>query len=403
MPRLTRRTFLGSILLPIALLAACSDHSERRSAAETRDSAGVAIVENRGSAETQTFSFSPEPLVDIASAGAEPLVQVIGAVRLRDRIVVADMGASRLSFHALDGSLVRVVGRRGRGPGEFQLVTWVGALGEDSVAAWDAGLKRFTVFSAAGEAARTMAPAGALGFFPTIHGAFSDGTLLMTSGTGAGEGRGEPWRDTTTFLRVGRTGQVLGQLGRFPGPEQVRGSDAARTYARPFGRETFTIVRDDGFAVSTGDGYEITTYDINGTPRRIIRRDTPAVRLSRREIADYRAEVLASVPPADAPAWRRVLEDASFPDRLPPVNGLVAGPGGELWVREAQPPGTLDEGARWSVFGPDGRWLGSTTAPPGFAIFQVGPDFVLGRFTDADQSDRVRVYGLTRGTAASGD
>jgi hypothetical protein len=399
-PRLTRRTFLGPIL--IALLAACSGDSERRRAAETRDSAGVAVVENRGSSTSTTFSFSPEPLVDISAAGSEPLVQVVGAVRLRDRIVVADLGASRLSFHDLDGKLVRATGHRGRGPGEFQLVTWVGALGPDSVAAWDAGLKRFTVFSATGEAARTMAPAGTLGFFPTIYGAFDDGTLLMTSGTGAGEGRGGPWRDTTTFLRVGRTGQVLGSLGRFPGPEQVRGSGAARTYARPFGRETVVAVHGSGFSVSTGDGYEVATIGADGTPRRIIRRDAPAVRLSNREIADYRAEVLASVPAADAPAWRRMLDDAPFPDRLPPVTGLVAGPAGELWVREAQPPATLDEGARWSVFGPDGRWLGSTTAPPGFALLQVGPDWVLGRFTDADQSDRVRVHRLTRSTSASG-
>lgn len=377
------------VVVALALLTGCGGEADRTSGEKARREGG--------------WSFAWEQVADLETAGSEPLVQVSGAVRLRDRIVVADMGSHRLAFYDLEGRFQRSAGRQGRGPGEFQYLTWVGALGPDSVIAWDAGLKRFTVLSADGRAARSMAPVGAMGFFPTIYGVFVDGTLLMSSGMGAGAGRDGPWRDTTTFLRVGRNGEVLDSLGRFPGPEQVRGSGAAgasRTYARPFGRETFAAVHGNAYTVSTGDRYELVTHEADGRVRRILRRDVPAVRLTRREIAGYRAELLAAVGAADAPAWRRLLDETPFPDALPPVMGLIAGPDGELWAREAQPPSTLGEGATWSVFGRDGRWLGSTRAPPGFAIHQVGPDWVLGRYTDPDQGDHVRLYRLRRNTTS---
>ena len=66
-----------------------------------------------------------------------------------------------------------------------------------------------------------------------------------------------------------------------------------------------------------------------------------------------------------------------------------------LWVLEYRPPG--DATQRWSVFDPDGRWLGVLTAPEGFHMTDVGADYVLGWATDSLDVAYVQMYGLLKG------
>ena len=385
--------------LAFALLAVsgCRGEADR---ADGQDSGNgrIAVVRTSGD-DVPHWGIAGEPLVDVGSVGGDPLVNVSRAVRVGETVVVADAGARRLGFYGLDGSLLRAAGGRGYGPGEFQHPAWVGALGEDSVLVWDAGVRRFSVFSAQGEWARSFTPQGLTGSFPTVHGVFGDGSVLMTSGMPMGGAGSAPRRDSVTFLRVGREGAVLGDPGRFPGPEYyvVHGGPAGRrSYARPFGRETFAVVQPDGFWVTTGDAYELVEHGMEGTPRRVVRRRVAPVRLSRRDADAYRRELLSAVGAADAPAWRYALDAASFPDVLPPLAGLAAGASGEVWAREAQPPSTFDDGARWMVFAADGTPQGQVTVPPRFTLWQAGEDWILGGQTAADGSERVPLYRVLR-------
>jgi hypothetical protein len=389
------RTVLAALAFVLLAAAGCGGEADR---VEAAGDGRVAVIESSGG-DLPEWSIMGEPLVDIGSVGGDPLVNVSRAARVGETLVVADAGARRLGFYGRDGSLLRAAGGRGHGPGEFQHPAWAGALGEDSVLVWDAGVRRFSVFSAQGEWARSFAPQGLTGSFPAVHGVFGDGSVLMTSGMQTGGSGSAPRRDTLTFLRVGRDGAVLGEPGRFPGPEyyEVEGGPAGRrSYARPFGRETFAVVQPDGFWVTTGDSYELVEHGMDGTPRRIVRRRVPPVRLTRRDADAYRRELLSAVGAADEPAWRHALDAASFPDALPPLAGLAPGPSGEVWVREAQPPSTFDDGARWTVFAADGAPRGRATVPPRFTLWQAGEDWILGGTTAGDGSERVRMYRVVR-------
>jgi len=58
-----------------------------------------------------------------------------------------------------------------------------------------------------------------------------------------------------------------------------------------------------------------------------------------------------------------------------------------------------DEPANWSVFAPDGVWLGRVTLPSGLEVYEIGSDYILGRSMDEMDVERILVYELVKGLA----
>lgn len=318
-------------------------------------------------------------------------------------MVIADGGAHELRFYSLDGKHLKTVGGEGTGPGEFRHLVWAGVLPGDSVAVWDARLRRLSVFSRDGELGRTAEFGAVKGLFPTVHGAFADGSLLVAARVGAG-GAPAPgsaaWRDTAVFIRVASTGEVRDTLGRFPGPEQYEvpaGERASnRTYALPFGRETFAAVHRERAFVATGDGYDVSVYDARGQRLDRLRGRVEPRPVTPLEIRAYRADVLENVGAAEAPEWARALDAAPTPRSMPALGGLTASEGGDLWVRDYPPPSTWDRETRWTVFDAGLRPLAVVLGPARFQPFQIGPDWVLGRHADENGEEHVLLYSIVK-------
>jgi hypothetical protein len=326
---------------------------------------------------------------------------VASAVRIRDRLIIADAGAQQLGFYSLDGTQLRTVGREGSGPGEFRHLAWVGRLPGDSVIAWDARLRRLSVYSLDGELARTAELVAVKGLFPAVHGVFGDGSLLVAAGiAGAPPSGAAAWRDTAVFVRVASTGELRDTLGRFPGPEQYQVPSGERTrlrtHALPFGRETFAAVHEDRAFMATGDGYDITAYDQRGRQVNRLRGRVDRRPVTASDIRAYRTDVLANVGAADAPEWAAALDAAPFPSHMPALAGLTVSDAGHVWIREHQPAASGDEESRWMVFDAALRPIALARGPAAFQLFQIGPDWVLGRHVDADGEEHVLLYSLTR-------
>ena len=69
------------------------------------------------------------------------------ALRRNNGVLVADDQTHRISVFDETGRLVKQIGRQGKGPGEFDLPWLVAALAGDSIAVWDAGLARISIFA----------------------------------------------------------------------------------------------------------------------------------------------------------------------------------------------------------------------------------------------------------------
>jgi hypothetical protein len=90
------------------------------------------------------------------SAQAVPEVGAKQALLTRDgRIVVSSVGNQQIRVHDPRGRHLRAQGRQGNGPGEFRMLQRIGLLEGDSIAAYDLGNGRITVFGSDGHAARS--------------------------------------------------------------------------------------------------------------------------------------------------------------------------------------------------------------------------------------------------------
>jgi hypothetical protein len=67
---------------------------------------------------------------------------------------------------------------------------------------------------------------------------------------------------------------------------------------------------------------------------------------------------------------------------------------GNLWVADYSEE--RDDEGTWSVFDPEGRFLGTVETPTGGRVHQIGDDFVLGIWRDELNVEYVRLYELMK-------
>jgi hypothetical protein len=407
----------GSIAIPAFLsiltlsLTACDAGSGGASSPAVRDSAGIQIVQNSEFAwpEGQGWRLSEAPRLDIGvleGDSAYQLFRVGRAVKLSDgRIVVANGGTHQLRFYDANGGHLFSVGREGGGPGEFAELMWVRALPGDTLLAYDWRNRRLSYFDAGGDFIRSLQLQflNDMGGFPTIVAPFGDGSLLVgvqpfLIGDEIQDGLR---RDTTVYLHCDRDAAVIDTLGRFPGGEVfVRTAGGAETRvmasSRAFGRFPQHAVHQDGFYFSTTDSYEIGYYSTDGELVRIIRRDQPNLAVTAGDIERYKEERLEDAGGAWQPRdlVEQSLAHMPFPETFPAHDDLAVDAAGNLWVAEYRRPG--DERTHWTVFDPGGRMLGVVEMPERFTVYQIGADFVLGRWADEMDVEHVRLYGLIK-------
>ena len=152
--------------------------------------------------------------------------------------------------------------------------------------------------------------------------------------------------------------------------------------------------------VGSADRFEIRAYDLSGRPVQALRRPGQPERV---EKADIQSEIERAV--AETGGTRRAAVEASyaaltFPTTLPAYTALVVDADDRVWVR-AFARGAANA-ARWSVFDADGTLLAEVELPKALTVFEIGTDYVLGRYLDPDESiPLVRLYRLTRGATGA--
>ena len=386
----------------------------------TRDSAGVRIAESRapawGKGQGWTVADTPELSIGVVEGdSAYQLYQVRGTTRLSDgTIVVANGGTQQLRFYDASGKFVRAVGGRGGAPGEFQALLEIVRIPGDSIVAFDWRLRRLSLFGPHGGLARTVSLAGDAGQAPLmLAGALDGGRFLAMRESLLGPGRVPEGyaRDTLRLVELDDSAGQVADLGPFPGGERF--VDVTRRNGRitsmqvmvlPFSRNAYVAVGDGRVWAGSSDRYEVRAFGPDGTLREIVRRTdvTPATVTDAMKTRAVEARVAArkrdnpNLSASDLAAARKALTALPAPRTAPTFSTLRVGPDGDLWVSDFRPPWAEADPSTWSVFDPEGRWLGTVSVPAGLDVYEVGRDYLLGRRKDDLGVEHVELYRLSR-------
>ncbi len=378
-----------------------------------RDSAGVVIIEHGPEVPSgvERWSLEPMSLLDVGkSEGDEAYLfsRIVQAGMLpRGDLLIADGDTRDFRIFDSTGSLARRFGRRGKGPGEFETLAWVGVDPSGGMAAYDFSLRRLSRFFADGTLDKIVSlesvPVG------SVQGQFEDGSVLFRRRIVSLAAENDPTKLTTGLVRdsielllISPDGSSSTSVGRFPGTQELRavGPRVIAPGVAPFGLRTVIADANTVFYVSTQDSYEIRAYLKSGRLHRIIRRRVEPVIVSatsreawQRE-HDERLERLRTGPPVP-PAVLTVAEYSTLPEAFPPHGDLRTDRSGNVWVENYRPFPAEDTLTTWLVFNPEGAIL-ATAELPNVQITEIGTDRVVGVWRDEDDVPHVRVYRLVK-------
>jgi len=311
-------------------------------------------------------------------------------------VVIGDNGTRELRFYAPDGTWLRSVGRRGKGPGEFQFVTAIYALG-DSLFVFDGALGRMSVFTSAGRYAREFSILSGGLWWPI--GITDDGRLLAASGTPApGVAHAGVVVDSADYGWYDLDGKPLAFAARLPAGTRVAvtGEDGVRTIQEaPFSPVPSAVVAGGGFVFSDGEG-SIRFLDASGQGTRTSRPAAPPVEIPDAAVDAYRRERLSRAGARRARV-ALVLRNSPFP-RYYPVIAELAG-GGGVWAQRYRM--ARDTDTEWFVAGGPGSSSGRYAAAGKFRVLDVRGRRALAVRTD-DWGVEMAGFLVPADTAAAG-
>jgi hypothetical protein len=330
----------------------------------------------------------------------------VGATRLSTGIiVVADQDTWKLRFFDATGKLIRAVGQYGQGPGDFERLMWIGQCSTDSIFAWDYRLRRVTVFDGSGKRVREFAFAGkaAASAAPGLLACSRTGRIAIQpdarwAGTSVSSSPNSSVRRARAPVSiVDRLGRVTAELGDPWAGElySVNGRENLYVFGyRPLGRRTSIAVFGDRTYVGTADSGSVDIYGPDGE-----RTGAIALRLTGRPVSAANIEhsieaELGTLPPPLRPQVRELVRRAvPAPAQLPAYDGLFTDPTGVLWAVVST---YGDSSTRLVAVDQTGKPRADLRIPVPLTVFEIGQDYVLGRYRDANEESHIALYRLRR-------
>ncbi len=345
------------------------------------------------------------PILDVRGLGADGKVMfgyAAGATRLANgSLLIADRAENGIRVVDAAGKLVRTVGRSGDGPGEFRSMIWAGGCGADSMLVWDLSRSRASMIGSSGIVARQFAiPAGDTAQSPFQFSCAPNRASVYLGIPHPARG-GPPPKDprivavTASLYRVTTEGAVQQRFGDVPAGEMVAivSPTGGRGGApRPLGRTVAVAVVGNSVVIGSADSARATIVHADGTRSEI--RIPITIRAPTR--AEFDAAVQATASTIPAPIRQRITEQLMafpMPERLPAISGLFGDPDGLLWV-QASPAGA--KVVEFVVMRLDGSVVARTQIPSPLMVYEIGRDYILGSYSDADDEMHVAVFRLRR-------
>ncbi len=390
---------LSSLLLVAGVLSLGPAGCEKGAppGATVEDSAGVQIVVTRDPPD-RIAEMEPEPVLSIGGPDAIGPGQFLGVLHVqvdsRGRLWVADGASAEIRIFHDDGAHWKTLGGRGEGPGEFRRVGLLGGFAGDSIAVWDNGLGRLTVYGPEGSLVRTRALQAEDGGPLRCADVFRDGsllcqlpTVLMASSLTPGQLLGDSVRLVRVGVEAGGTRQlpvttVAGPTWLWTGEAQV---------PLPFTTNAGFDIRGESVLLVQGPFFRVRMLE-DGVLSRVYALDRDPRPVTEFDVEAYRGFAEEYVPDRRRTGFLSALDHPSIPGRLPAYSRVLSASDGTIWVRRytADPLAP----AVWDVFGPEGDGLGSVTAPRGFSAMSIRDGRIVGVWRDEMGVEHVRAYRL---------
>lgn len=364
---------LSLAIMPSLLLVGDANAQEAR----VRDSAGVRIIENAGRKDAPVrYRLGDKPLLQVGGIESNPDEEFdhkqgyLRGVRLSDGGLAA-IDVSRVHYFDARGKRLRIVGRKGQGPEEFQYLISICRTRGDTLILSDSHNRRLSVLDSHGQVVRTILQ-GDNGSAPFSF-CLDDGTVVLERRIGTPDSR------QNRITRLRSDGSMVNVVGTF----DASGFDMVTMVTR-------TLVAS-GNALYYGDPFrsEIRVYDTSGSLRRVIRTADHGERITDAEAEERMAMTIPrNVTGNERTARMDRLRSLPRASNWPVFREVEVDSDGTIWVQDYQRSSRSPDA--WTAIDSAGRIVGKLALPQGVpgrprpSVQSFGRDYVMLRQFDAD-------------------
>ena len=136
-------------------------------------------------------------------------------------------------------------------------------------------------------------------------------------------------------------------------------------------------------------------YGEHGNLKSIVRKQHLPIEVTDADVHAERDRQLSDdMPDGMREAMVGVLDATPISETMPAFSDIIIDQLGNIWVEEYRRPGA--DSIRWTVFSTQGEMLGTLPVPDRFEIYDVGDDYVLGRWRDELEIEHVLMYELVK-------
>jgi len=314
----------------------------------------------------------------------ELLAAPAGATRLPSGdIVVGDLGNFALREFTPKGALVQKYARKGKGPGEVEYLAPLLRCGDSLLVNDIAGM--LSMYSLSGTFARAFR-------FKTMPYRFAcnrTGHVVTMGWESNSNIRPEVNRSNAAYWIARTDTSANVPLGTMPGSERI----GERPY--PLGREPRVAIGPTRAYVALADSFVVRVFGLDGNALPSLSAPVARVAATQADMDAEREREIAMI----GEKWRASLERAyaayPLPRFLPATRELVVDSDANLWVQHY--PRASAKTVTWTVFSVAGAIIANVTLPTALEVYEIGRDYVLGRYIDPDEGvPEVRLYPLAR-------
>lgn len=316
------------------------------------------------------------------------------AVLPTGELAIADAGEHRIAWFDSTGSLVRRVGRQGRGPGEFQMLNSLAVSDRGTLLAYDTRLRRLTEFGTHGELLHTHGAGVAFGWKLIAEAGgellFVTETLpgprLRAQGFGADSGKLVAVHIETGEIRVVASVPVRTRLA-------VGDGAASMVISTPFDSPLIVALCGSDLLTAFGDDNAVRWLRVDGSPATnpLLTHGLPRPEMTEpvlraaldRRAGNQRGSDLAMRAGTELEKHRNELRRPYFDAAAIDVDGSV-------WLRTG--PTT------WRHYADDGQTIGTVELPSESRIVSMNAERVVAR---RDRDDGTDIILMKRSPVAS--
>ena len=399
--------------LLLLVCAACTAPADRPANTTVTDSAGIELVHHSAAlvAALPAWLIDTVARAQVLGDGDNQQFSSIrdGAQRADGGFIIADAAHRDIREFTSAGALVRVIARRGQGPGEVAFVKRLQLLPADSLAFIDSNNRRLSVFAPDGRFVRqTDYPRLIDGASVDFLAQLSDGRILGTVRkpfvpSVTDSVYRQPYA-LVTFTDSGADSVRIDTIRTVPdvqayGTTITEGGET-RPDESPIRFGPFTVIASNGrrTVVATNETADLLVYDGVRFVRRITV-DLPVEPFAAADRQRFEADLTTRVarsgrPPAAMVEFREMLRGWRYAPTMSFANRVLVGDDDSIWVE--RPWVTPDDPRRYLVFDRNGRAVAQLELPSKVQLLRSSLETLLVSWPDDDDVPAVQVRALRR-------